>query len=116
MSTSKIHQSGSNVVSSYKSSTNRAEISVEVPSPSSNERGLSASVSVTPTYVHQRGLIPVCSKDATFNVQENISTQLSTTIGNDGGLTIANVTPMEDCQARESLDTSQNKVIEIHFD
>jgi len=114
VSGSKIHQSGSNAVGSYESSTNRsADIAGEALSPNVNERGLSESMIVTPQDVHQCGLISVSSIDGNLNVQENNSMELSAANESDNGFTVAVVTPLENYQSGMALHTSEDKVIEI---
>ena len=108
-----VHQFGSNVLCSYQSGTNGAVIGDELPPPDVNDSGVSASMIVAPKDVHQCGLIPTSSKDASLNVQENDSMELSVADGSDGGSTLVNVTPMEYTQSGLSLDTCGDKVIEI---
>ena len=111
---SEVHQLVPNVVGSYQSGTNCGVIDEELPLPDVNGSGVSASMIVTPTDVHQCGLIPVSSKDASLNVQENDSMELCTAAnGSDDGLTLVNETPMEGFQSGLSLNTSGEKVTEI---
>ena len=116
VSSSKIHQSGSNVVGSNESRTNRSgNIGEDAISPAVNECGFSASMLVTPPDVHQSGLISVSSKDDNFIVKENNSMELSAANGSDNGLKVAIVTPMESYQSELILHTSEDKVIETNL-
>jgi len=108
-----VHQFGSDVLCSYQSGSNGAVISDELPPPDANDSVVSASMIVTPTDMHQCGLIPVSSKDASMIVQENDPMELSVADVSDGGSTLVNVTPMEYTQSGLSLDTCGDKVIEI---
>ena len=111
VSASTFPKSASNGVGLYESGTASAEIGEESPSPNIDKPDLSASMFSTPTEVHHCGLIPVSSKDGKSNVQEGNSMELSAATGNDGGLTLDNVTPMEGCQSGLPFNTSEDKVI-----